>query len=683
MTTYTTPGVFVEEISTFPPSVVAVETAVPVFIGYTEKAVAADGTSLDRVPTRIGSLLDFETRYGGDFRPASWAVQLDTTAGNAIGTVTPRDASDTARRYYLYCALRQYFANGGGPCYVVSVGVYPAQPVLGSTTTGLRGGLEVIRSLDAPTLIVFPDGVSLSGANLGALQVAALAQCADLQDRFTIMDLRDGNAAPAIGADPAQGFRNNVGTSNLRYGAAYYPWLQTIYRPEVHFRDLAFVTPANAAIADATIDGLLGPAESTLVTALRAADVDAASIVAAVDVSGWTGAPVALDRRTINRMSAHYEALTAAIRVAGVPPPIGPLREATANLVILARALALALRVIEADAANLAPEINQTVASLGQDTGLRAAVNALIALEKHASLMPIVAAGRSEANVTTDYAALDGTSWILPSVSSGVVGADVSAIGGADQRETALNAAAAIRPHFDVLAGAVVAIYEVADFISTGAEARLFNGHPVMRAARDRVIHEMSLVPPSGAVAGVFAAVDAARGVWHAPANVSLTEVLGPVVKVNDAAQGRLNVHSTGKSVNAIRAFTGQGTLVWGARTLAGNDNEWRYINVRRFFNMAEESIRKATEPFTFEPNVAGTWVRVKSMIENFLTVQWRQGALMGATTDQAFFVKVGLGQTMTAEDILEGRMIVEVGMAVVRPAEFIVLKFAHKMQES
>ena len=87
MTTYTTPGVFVEEISTFPPSVVAVETAVPVFIGYTEKAVAADGTSLDRVPTRIGSLLDFETRYGGDFRPASWAVQLDTCSASGLTIV--------------------------------------------------------------------------------------------------------------------------------------------------------------------------------------------------------------------------------------------------------------------------------------------------------------------------------------------------------------------------------------------------------------------------------------------------------------------------------------------------------------------------------------------------------------------------------------------------------------------
>ena len=98
---------------------------------------------------------------------------------------------------------------------------------------------------------------------------------------------------------------------------------------------------------------------------------------------------------------------------------------------------------------------------------------------------------------------------------------------------------------------------------------------------------------------------------------------------------------------------------------------------------MAEESIRKATDQFVFEANDANTWVRVRSMIENFLTLQWRAGALAGAKPEHAFFVRVGLGSTMTAQDILEGRMNVEVGMAVVRPAEFIILKFSHKMQES
>ncbi|MBI5550166.1 MAG: phage tail sheath family protein [Desulfobacterales bacterium] len=191
-------------------------------------------------------------------------------------------------------------------------------------------------------------------------------------------------------------------------------------------------------------------------------------------------------------------------------------------------------------------------------------------------------------------------------------------------------------------------------------------------------------LPPSAAVAGVYARVDGARGVWKAPANVSLFNVVRPTQKITSEDQEDLNVDPTaGKSINAIRAFTGKGTMVWGARTLAGNDNEWRYVSVRRFFNMVEESIKKSTYWAVFEPNDANTWIKVKSMIENYLILKWRDGALAGAKPEHAFFVKIGLGETMTAVDVLEGRMNVEIGMAAVRPAEFIILKFSHKMQES
>ena len=191
-------------------------------------------------------------------------------------------------------------------------------------------------------------------------------------------------------------------------------------------------------------------------------------------------------------------------------------------------------------------------------------------------------------------------------------------------------------------------------------------------------------LPPSGAVVGQYAAVDSSRGVWKAPANVSLSSVSSAAIKISHNDQMNLNVDATsGKSINAIRYFTGKGVLIWGSRTLAGNDNEWRYVPVRRFFNFAEESIKKGTEWVVFEPNDANTWARVKAMIENFLLKQWRAGALAGAKPEHAFFVKVGLGVTMTALDILEGRMNIEIGMAVVRPAEFIILKFSHKLQES
>jgi len=189
------------------------------------------------------------------------------------------------------------------------------------------------------------------------------------------------------------------------------------------------------------------------------------------------------------------------------------------------------------------------------------------------------------------------------------------------------------------------------------------------------------VMPPASAVAGVYARVDREQGVWKAPANESLMGVIGPTVKITHDEQARLNVHpQTGKSINAIRAFSGQGILIWGARTLAGNDNEWRYISVRRLFNMVEESIQKATGFAVFENNDAMTWLKIKSMIESFLDGLWRQGAFAGASPEEAYFVNVGLGTTMTQDDILNGIMNIEIGLAAVRPAEFIVLKFSHKL---
>jgi hypothetical protein len=215
-------------------------------------------------------------------------------------------------------------------------------------------------------------------------------------------------------------------------------------------------------------------------------------------------------------------------------------------------------------------------------------------------------------------------------------------------------------------------------------ESSLYNSHTVFKTIIDSLEDSLTELPPSGAMAGIYARTDNDRGVWKAPANTSVNNAMGVTTLIDKDEQEDLNIDVVaGKSINAIRPFTGKGIMVWGARTLAGNDNEWKYVPVRRFFIMVEESVEKAIEPFVFEPNDANTWVKVRAMIENFLTLQWRAGALAGAKPEQAFYVRVGLGETMTANDILNGVMNVEIGMAAVRPAEFIVLKFSHKMQES
>ena len=193
----------------------------------------------------------------------------------------------------------------------------------------------------------------------------------------------------------------------------------------------------------------------------------------------------------------------------------------------------------------------------------------------------------------------------------------------------------------------------------------------------------LNLLPPSAAMAGVYTAVDNARGVWKAPANVSLNSVISPAVNISHDDQQDLNVTTEGKSINAIRTFIGEGTLVWGARTLDGNSLDWRYISVRRTLIMLEESIKFASKAYVFEANDANTWVTMKSMIRNFLTGIWKRGGLAGASTDDAFSVHVGLGETMTSVDILEGILRITVLVAVTRPAEFIEITFQQQMQKS
>ena len=192
-----------------------------------------------------------------------------------------------------------------------------------------------------------------------------------------------------------------------------------------------------------------------------------------------------------------------------------------------------------------------------------------------------------------------------------------------------------------------------------------------------------NLLPPSSIMVGRYTMVDDIRGVWKAPANISINSVSGPTVNISDTDQAELNVTVMGKSINAIRPFVGEGTLVWGARTLDGNSLDWRYINVRRTMIMIEESIKLAAKAYVFEPNTANTWVTVRGMISNFLTSVWKAGGLAGAVPEDAFSVHIGLGETMTPNDILEGIMKVTVLLAPTRPAEFIEITFQQQQQRS
>ncbi len=184
----------------------------------------------------------------------------------------------------------------------------------------------------------------------------------------------------------------------------------------------------------------------------------------------------------------------------------------------------------------------------------------------------------------------------------------------------------------------------------------------------DRSIHKPTYIPPSGAILGIYAKTDNQRGVHKAPANETIA-CTGLAINFGQEEQNSLNP----KGINLIRAFPGQGIRVWGART-ASSDATFKYVNVRRLFIFVEESIKANTSWVVFEPNDATLWSRVSLTISGFLNTLWRNGMLMGSASSEAFFVDIG-PSTMTKDDIMNGRLICNIGIAPSRPAEFVIFR--------
>jgi len=639
-TTYKTPGVYVEEIAKLPPSVAQVETAIPAFIGYTQIAKNLAAGDLNNIPKRIGSLVEYEQFYGYGPSPTVTEVNINDTNNFVSAKVT--------NKFFMYDSLRMFYANGGGDCFIVSVGDYDDT----IAATAFTGGLTAIASETEPTILLFPDAVTLDDDKIAEVQVAALTQCNDLQDRVTVMDVKENDRLGAT-------FRNKIGINNLDYGAVYTPWLKVNLPKNVTYNDVKGVIKRSGVAT--TLDQLTTDTSvQSAITDLNKAFADVASIDAKTKV---------LSPSNGNLRDAFNAACAAFSGVGG---------NTNANL----KALFLYLF-------GIAAQVNKYVVAGGDQltlVKLRDDVESAIDtnFSKSNSYKKVMALSKASTTytageTTTIDNSFTSTKW------GGVLAepADPAITGTAEEkRMLAFNA---VLPVFETInQDYLTLVVGAANNYTKTLDTSLALTFPVYKAILAGVGNSMTTMPPSGAVVGVYAETDRTRGVWKAPANVSLANVVAPSTAFTKIELENLNVDAVaGKSVNAIRTFIGRGTLVYGARTLAGNDNEWRYISVRRFFNMVEESTKNATEAFVFEPNDANTWVKVQGMIENFLTTLWRQGALQGAKPEHAFYVAVGLGKTMTSLDILEGRMIVEIGMAVVRPAEFIILRFSHKMAES
>ena len=211
----------------------------------------------------------------------------------------------------------------------------------------------------------------------------------------------------------------------------------------------------------------------------------------------------------------------------------------------------------------------------------------------------------------------------------------------------------------------------------------LLQNMPGYRYLVNKVKTKLNLLPPSAAMAGIYTMVDNTRGVWKAPANVSVNCAYSSAEDIDNSMQEDLNMPMDGKAVNVIRTFSGEGIKVWGARTLDGNSLDWRYVNTRRTMMFLEESVKNVVKAYASEPNTANTWISVKSKIDDFLRSVWKRGGLAGAMPEDAYEVHVGLGDTMTADDMLNGIMRVTVLVAITRPAEFIEITFQQQMQKS
>jgi phage tail sheath protein FI len=538
MPTYKTPGVYVEEISTMPPSVAEVETAIPAFIGFTERGIL-------NIPKKITSLKEYQDYFGGADPQKGITVIMDNEADPNDATKTIETVVDvvvkTPSKNVMYYALQLYYANGGGPCFIVPAGTYSQSGA--ATTASYTAAIDASSKEDEPTLLVFPDApFCLETGSYYDVMNYALKECARLGDRFAIIDvIADGDADASI-----QQFRNKISANEdeVKYGAAYFPYLNT---------DLGYEYDEKA---DDTFTVLMSDAAQA-----------------------------------------------------------GSFDEAN-NQAIQARALATQAKKDADKAKRKADGFDANDPNKPQ-----AEADAKTAADKFTNL--------DKAAAQLESAALDIQKKLQPKKFK-------------DLKNLSQNQ---IKQKIDNL----------------GLQ-----------------------LTPCAAVAGIYAIVDSTRGVWKAPANVSIAFVASTNFTITDYDQEGMNVDvDAGKSVNAIRPFVGKGVMVWGARTLDGNSNEWRYINVRRFFNMVEESVKKSTYWAVFEANDSNTWVKVRAMIENYLFLKWRDGALAGAKPEDAYYVRVGLGQTMTTDDINNGIMNIEIGMAAVRPAEFIVLKFSHKSQVS
>ena len=731
-----TPGVYIVEKSAFPNSVVQVATAVPAFIGYTEKAVNGD-VSLFDTPFRITSFSEYQNYFGGPPKPIYQLVDYveDKDAkptkplsedGAAAKDRLPRAIFNAGGKKYelkqinpafaLFGAMRLFFQNGGGACYVTSIGSYlvdndPAEIAKGKPAKidnvidaeKMLAALTRLKKEPEPTMVVIPETTRLARQNAVKVQQAMLKHCGnDMRNRFAILDIFAGHLdqKDPMG-NPVATFRNDIGINNLDFGAAYYPWMNTSIFQSRDFSFENITGDSHAKMISRLLDSV--NRDKALVPEIKR--------ISAPTVTG--DFTISVPKAGEVKVTPHD--ITAEDDVSSKSGLTYKVKNVVGGALLMGGADAT-----EFTQEDLGDEENESKISFKHDgESADGRVEVVIVDEaeietdtvklkveliggvvtKDTTKIDIPVAEDHEGSDPKSIQLLDGGDLVKSRTIEGV-GTWAAADGGTvtftpvpgfEGPEAKTKYQITVKDgdedrlvvsELRVLADGKSAIVPQGPSAGT-IDKTLRALVPLYNTMMDAITKRENCMAPGAGMAGLYTMVENSRGVWKAPANVSVNSVVGPTVNIDSEQQENLNVDTAGKSINAIRPFVGEGTLVWGARTLDGNSLDWRYINVRRTMIMMEESIRLASKAYVFEPNTANTWVTMKSMIENFLTSIWKQGGLAGAVPSDAFSVHVGLGDTMTAVDILEGILRITVLVAVVRPAEFIEITFQQQMQKS
>ncbi|MEB3317630.1 MAG: phage tail sheath C-terminal domain-containing protein [Cyanobacteriota bacterium] len=649
-----TPGVYVTEFPAFPPTVAGVNTAVPCFIGYTAKAedpVTKKSLIMEAVP--IVSMAEYGATFGSgkslvanyqvklaappgsnpDFKAMSGQLQGDKITLDSLlaCNVALQSGDDKSSHYNLYLSMQMFYANGGGFCYVISVGDYSQD----KSKQALLDGLNQARAIHDVTMIVVPDACLLKDDDYGAVVAAMLDQAGDLRNRVAIVDLPSATQItdPQTLKAKTISFYQKISSAQdaFSYGAAYGPAVQSTFfsADDLDYQVLGD-NPLGSAkpVCNLPMNHLL----TSQAVALYLSDRDKLN-----DVLDKIATAYPIDEAQATALDATK--LTQVCNADGR----AVLRKQEGDT-IFADALA-ALKCL----ATVPIPMTATAADGGGGAGAGAGSGASPAEQKPAD-------DQKQAEPVDQQAAANAGAGAKPAQGAGEPATGLCAI-----RSKGGGTSTPISP--------------------ANLDKYLNNATPFLQQVEQVVANRINVLPPSAILAGIWTKSDGINGVWNAPANMALNMVLGPLVRLNDQEQGDYNMPPNGQSISILRAQPGRGTVVWGARTLDGNSNDTRYIQVRRTLIYIEQSIKQSLQSFVFAPNDAKTWTTVTSMISNFLTTLWQAGGLMGAKPDEAFSVACGVPTTMTGLDVLNGYMIVNVSLQLIRPAEFIELTFTQRMQ--